>query len=162
MVIEIRDGSEVPIYLQLRNQIVSGISAGALEPGEQLLASRFAAPRSRFVCSFRARRRTPPSVVPGDPCTPVPSLSPPCSPPAPCSSARPTCRRWRSAAASPACTGGRGVRTTPSGSQPPGTRAPPSAAPSPWQPGSAPSGSARGLCGRPLDPFAVHTPMLLG
>ena len=36
MVIEIRDGSEVPIYLQLRNQIVSGISAGALEPGEQL------------------------------------------------------------------------------------------------------------------------------
>ena len=29
MVIEIRDGSEVPIYLQLRNQIVSGISAGA-------------------------------------------------------------------------------------------------------------------------------------
>ena len=30
MVIEIRGGSEVPIYLQLRNQIVSGISAGAL------------------------------------------------------------------------------------------------------------------------------------
>ena len=28
MVIEIRDGSEVPIYLQLRNRIVSGISAG--------------------------------------------------------------------------------------------------------------------------------------
>ena len=36
MVIEIRDSSEVPIYLQLRNQIVSGISSGALAPGEQL------------------------------------------------------------------------------------------------------------------------------
>ena len=36
MVIEIRDSSEVPIYLQLRNQIVSGISSGALASGEQL------------------------------------------------------------------------------------------------------------------------------
>ena len=33
MVIEIRDGSDVPIYLQLRNQIVAGISDGRLAPG---------------------------------------------------------------------------------------------------------------------------------
>ena len=36
MVIEIRDGSDVPIYLQLRNQIVAGISDGRLAPGERL------------------------------------------------------------------------------------------------------------------------------
>ena len=36
MVIEIRDGSDVPIYLQLRNQIVAGISDGRLSPGEKL------------------------------------------------------------------------------------------------------------------------------
>lgn len=36
MVIEIRDGSDVPIYLQLRNQIVAGISDGRLVPGERL------------------------------------------------------------------------------------------------------------------------------
>ena len=36
MVIEIRDGSEVPIYQQLRNQIVAGISDGRLSPGEKL------------------------------------------------------------------------------------------------------------------------------
>lgn len=36
MVIEIRDGSDMPIYLQLRNQIVAGISDGRLTPGERL------------------------------------------------------------------------------------------------------------------------------
>lgn len=36
MVIEIRDGSDVPIYLQLRNQIVAGISDRRLAPGEKL------------------------------------------------------------------------------------------------------------------------------
>ena len=36
MVIEIRDASDVPIYLQLRNQIVAGISDGRLAPGEKL------------------------------------------------------------------------------------------------------------------------------
>lgn len=36
MVISIRDSSEMPIYLQLRNQIVQGISDGRLAPGEQL------------------------------------------------------------------------------------------------------------------------------
>ncbi len=36
MVIEIRDGSDVPIYLQLRHQIVAGISDGRLAPGEKL------------------------------------------------------------------------------------------------------------------------------
>lgn len=36
MVIEIRDGSDMPIYLQLRNQIVAGISDGRLAPGERL------------------------------------------------------------------------------------------------------------------------------
>ena len=36
MVIEIRDASDVPIYLQLRNQIVAGISDGRLSPGEKL------------------------------------------------------------------------------------------------------------------------------
>lgn len=36
MVIAIRDNSEVPIYQQIRNQIVLGISDGRLSPGEQL------------------------------------------------------------------------------------------------------------------------------
>lgn len=36
MLISIQDQSEVPIYLQLRNQIVQGISDGRLQPGEQL------------------------------------------------------------------------------------------------------------------------------
>lgn len=36
MVIRIKDNSEVPIYLQLRNQIVAGISDGRLQPGEHL------------------------------------------------------------------------------------------------------------------------------
>lgn len=36
MIISIRDGSDIPIYQQIRNQIVQGISDGRLEPGEQL------------------------------------------------------------------------------------------------------------------------------
>ncbi len=36
MVIGIRDGSEVPIYQQIRDQIVMGISDGRLQPGEAL------------------------------------------------------------------------------------------------------------------------------
>lgn len=36
MIITINDMSEIPIYLQIRNQIVEGISEGKLEPGEQL------------------------------------------------------------------------------------------------------------------------------
>lgn len=36
MVLAIDDSSDVPIYLQLRNQIVLGISDGRLVPGEQL------------------------------------------------------------------------------------------------------------------------------
>lgn len=36
MVIAIRDESEIPIYQQIRNQIVMGISDGRLQPGEQL------------------------------------------------------------------------------------------------------------------------------
>ena len=36
MIIKINDMSDVPIYLQIRNQIVAGISEGKLEPGEQL------------------------------------------------------------------------------------------------------------------------------
>lgn len=36
MVIRIKDTSQVPIYLQLRNQIVTGISDGRLRPGEAL------------------------------------------------------------------------------------------------------------------------------
>lgn len=36
MIISIRDDSEIPIYLQIRNQIVQGISDGRLAPGEQL------------------------------------------------------------------------------------------------------------------------------
>lgn len=36
MIISINDGSDVPIYQQIRNQIVLGISDGRLAPGEQL------------------------------------------------------------------------------------------------------------------------------
>ena len=36
MIIKINDMSDIPIYLQIRNQIVEGISEGKLEPGEQL------------------------------------------------------------------------------------------------------------------------------
>ena len=36
MIIKINDYSDVPIYMQLRNQIVMGISSGELAPGEQL------------------------------------------------------------------------------------------------------------------------------
>ena len=36
MIITINDSSDIPIYLQLRNQIVQGISTGQLSPGEQL------------------------------------------------------------------------------------------------------------------------------
>lgn len=36
MIIAINDSSEIPIYLQIRNQIVQGISDGRLSPGEQL------------------------------------------------------------------------------------------------------------------------------
>ncbi len=36
MVLVIDDSSDIPIYQQLRNQIVIGISDGRLKPGEQL------------------------------------------------------------------------------------------------------------------------------
>lgn len=36
MIIAIKETSDIPIYLQLRNQIVQGISDGRLLPGEQL------------------------------------------------------------------------------------------------------------------------------
>lgn len=36
MIIAINDGSDIPIYQQIRNQIVMGISEGKLMPGEQL------------------------------------------------------------------------------------------------------------------------------
>ena len=36
MIIAIDESSEVPIYQQIRNQIVLGISDGRLSPGEQL------------------------------------------------------------------------------------------------------------------------------
>ena len=36
MVISINEMSEIPIYQQIRNQIVQGISDGRLSPGEQL------------------------------------------------------------------------------------------------------------------------------
>lgn len=36
MVIRIEETSEIPIYVQIRNQIVMGISSGELSPGEQL------------------------------------------------------------------------------------------------------------------------------
>lgn len=36
MVIVLQDGSEVPVFKQIRNQIVMGISDGRLQPGEKL------------------------------------------------------------------------------------------------------------------------------
>ena len=36
MIIRINELSDIPIYLQIRNQIVMGISSGELEGGEQL------------------------------------------------------------------------------------------------------------------------------
>ena len=36
MIIRINELSDVPIYMQIRNQIVMGISSGELKPGEQL------------------------------------------------------------------------------------------------------------------------------
>lgn len=36
MIIGIDEYSDVPIYMQIRNQIVMGISSGELKPGEQL------------------------------------------------------------------------------------------------------------------------------
>ena len=36
MVLVIDDSSDIPIYQQLRNQIVMGISDGRLKPGERL------------------------------------------------------------------------------------------------------------------------------
>lgn len=36
MIIKINDMSDIPIYQQIRNQIIAGISDGQLEPGEQL------------------------------------------------------------------------------------------------------------------------------
>lgn len=36
MIISIREASEIPIFQQIHNQIVQGISDGRLKPGEQL------------------------------------------------------------------------------------------------------------------------------
>lgn len=36
MIIILQDGSEVPVFKQIRNQIVMGISDGRLQPGEKL------------------------------------------------------------------------------------------------------------------------------
>ena len=36
MIITLQDGSEVPVFKQIRNQIVMGISDGRLKPGEKL------------------------------------------------------------------------------------------------------------------------------
>ncbi|MCR4696386.1 MAG: GntR family transcriptional regulator [Lachnospiraceae bacterium] len=36
MIIKINEYSDVPIYMQIRNQIVMGISSGELKPNEQL------------------------------------------------------------------------------------------------------------------------------
>ena len=36
MIISIRESSEIPIFQQIHNQIVQGISDGRLQPGEQL------------------------------------------------------------------------------------------------------------------------------
>ena len=36
MIIKISQRSEIPLYLQLRNQIVTGIGKGELKPGESL------------------------------------------------------------------------------------------------------------------------------
>lgn len=48
MVISINDASEIPIYQQIRNQIVLGISDGRLAPGEQLPTVRALAERDRY------------------------------------------------------------------------------------------------------------------
>lgn len=40
MIIRVNDTSNVPIYLQIRNQIVEGISKGSLLPGETLPSVR--------------------------------------------------------------------------------------------------------------------------
>lgn len=42
MIIKINMQSEVPIYLQLRNEIVKGIGRGEFEPGESLPTVRHA------------------------------------------------------------------------------------------------------------------------
>ena len=47
MVISINETSEVPIYQQIRNQIVLGISDGRLKPGEQLPTVRALYRRNR-------------------------------------------------------------------------------------------------------------------
>ncbi len=36
MILRIEEGIDIPIYQQIRNQIIYGISSGALEAGEQL------------------------------------------------------------------------------------------------------------------------------
>lgn len=36
MIITLQDGSDVPVFRQIRNQIVMGISDGRLKPGEKL------------------------------------------------------------------------------------------------------------------------------
>lgn len=36
MIISVRDSSEIPIFQQIHNQIIQGISDGRLKPGEQL------------------------------------------------------------------------------------------------------------------------------
>ncbi len=36
MIITLQDGSDVPVFRQIRNQIVMGISDGRLQPGEKL------------------------------------------------------------------------------------------------------------------------------
>ncbi len=36
MIIVLQDGSEIPVFKQIRNQIVMGISEGRLAPGEKL------------------------------------------------------------------------------------------------------------------------------
>lgn len=36
MIVILQDGSEVPVFKQIRNQIVMGISDGRLKPGEKL------------------------------------------------------------------------------------------------------------------------------
>ena len=37
MLIQLNNGSEIPIYVQLRNQIVTGIGRGDLKEGEGIL-----------------------------------------------------------------------------------------------------------------------------
>ncbi len=40
MLIQLNNGSEIPIYVQLRNQIVTGIGRGDLKEGERLPTAR--------------------------------------------------------------------------------------------------------------------------